>query len=368
MGTIQLREAEEQQAAIAVRRPQPGDDVWIAIDISRTKLVYCVRWGGAERRRLSTPMGIEHVRAVIEQYRGCRMHVCYEACGFGYEIAWWLQAQCVATTVIAPSRLERAPGLVVKTDRLDAAKMARKLEQGDLKSIYVPPRALHEHRAVARTYAQCLKERKRAQVRIRAVMQEHGRLGPLPVHGWTLYRQWLGAQQLPAALALSVQTHLQMRAVAEQQARSLRAQLETLAASHPYAPVVRALREQPGVGSLTAIRLVLELGSMDRFSTTASLPHYLGLTPSEYSTGIDTQRGHILKCGPGSLRAALVQCAWVAVRRRSDRELATVFDRLAPRIGRKRAIVAVARLLAIKLRRRWRAAGPAPATRGAAVA
>jgi transposase len=159
-----------------------------------------------------------------------------------------------------------------------------------------------------------------------------------------------------------------MRAVAEQQARGMRAQLETLAASDTYGPVVRALRAQPGVGSLTAIRLVLELGTMERFSTTASLPHYLGLTPSEYSTGIDTHRGHILKCGPGSLRAALVQCAWVAVRRRIDSELVTVFDRLSPRIGRKRAIVAVARQLAIKLRRRWLAAVQPQESTGSAVA
>ena len=77
--------------------------------------------GCAEQRRLSTPMGLEHVRALVEQYQDCRVHVVYEACGFGYEIAWWLQEHGVATTVIAPSRMERAPGLAVKTDRLDAA-------------------------------------------------------------------------------------------------------------------------------------------------------------------------------------------------------------------------------------------------------
>jgi len=354
MGKRRLVEVVGQQGANTPRRPDPGSQVWVAIDISRTKLVYCVRWGGAEQRRLSTPMGLEHVRALVEQYRDCCLHVAYEACGFGYEIAWWLQEQGVATTVIAPSRMERAPGLSVKTDRLDAGKMARKLEKSELKAIYVPPRTIHEQRAIGRTYAQCVKERKRAQVRIRALMQEHAKLGPLPAQGWKAYSEWLEGQKLALPLDLSVTAHLQLRRLADQQARRMRAQLEVVAASEPYAKVVKALREQSGVATMSAIRLVLELADINRFPTTGSLPHYLGLTPSEYSSGVDTNyRGHIMKCGPGTLRAILLQCAWAAVRRGIDQDLVQVFERLAPRIGRKRSIVAVARRLAIKLRRRW---------------
>ncbi|HTX53269.1 MAG TPA: hypothetical protein VMD08_07655 [Candidatus Baltobacteraceae bacterium] len=65
-------------------------------------------------------------------------------------------------------------------------------------------------------------------------------------------------------------------------------------------------------------------------------------------------RWHILKCGPGFLRALLLQCAWSAVRQGCDTELQERFANLAPRIGRKRAIIAVARKLAIKVRGRWR--------------
>ncbi|MFI5091477.1 MAG: IS110 family transposase [Terriglobales bacterium] len=363
MGKIRLVEGVGQPGPSTPRRPDPGSAVWMAIDISRTKLVYCVRWGGAEQRRLSTPMGLEHIRALVEQYQDCRLHVAYEACGFGYEIAWWLQERAVATTVIAPSRVERAPGLSVKTDRLDAGKMARKLEKGELKAIYVPPRTIHEQRAIGRTYAQCVKERKRAQVRIRALMQDHAHLGPLPAQGWKAYSEWLAGQQLVPPLELSVQAHLELRRLADQQARRLRAQLEVVAASEPYAKVVKALRAQSGVGTLSAIRLVLELGDIHRFPTTGSLPHYLGLTPSEYSSGVDINyRGHIMKCGPGMLRATLLQCAWAAVRRGIDQDLVHVFERLAPRIGRKRSIVAVARRLTIKLRRLWlTAVSPTPA-------
>jgi len=341
------------QEEIPANRPPAGAPVSMALDISRTKAVYCVRWGGAEQRRLSTPLGINHVLPVVEQYRDCQLHVAYEACGFGYELAWQLRERAVRVSVIAPSRIERAPGRRVKTDRLDVGTMARKLEKDELKAIYIPSRIIHEQRQLGRAYNQCVGERKRAQIRIRSLMQEQGRLGPLPTEGWRAYCIWLSAQDLPQSVRVSVCAHERLHALANQQALHLRAELAKLARSEPYRSVVQALSAQGGVGWFSAIRLVLELGDIDRFRTTGSLPRYLGLTPSQYSSGELDHRGHILKCGPGAVRAMLLQCAWSAVRHGSDPALKERFDRLAPRIGRKRAIVAVARRLSVQLRARW---------------
>jgi transposase len=354
MEKIGVVEGRWQEGLPPPKRPADGTPVWMAIDISRSKAVYCLRWAGSEQRRLSTPWGIEHVRAVVEHYRGCQLHVAYEACGFGYELAWWLQEHGVRVSVIAPSRVERVPGLQVKTDRVDVGKLVRKLEKGDLKAIYIPSRTVHEQRQIGRTYAQSLKERKRAQVRLRSLMQEQGRLGPLPAAGWQVYSRWLAGQDLPEPVRLCVEAHQQLRRVADQQAKRMNAELYKLARSAEYQPLVAALSAQSGVGWQSAIRLVLELGDIERFPTTAALPHYLGLTPSQYSSGELDHRGHTLKCGPGFLRALLLQCAWSAVRQGCDTELQERFATLAPRIGRKRAIVAVARKLAITLRRRWR--------------
>lgn len=340
-----------QEGLSVPRRPAPGTQVWMAIDISRSKAVYCLRWDGAEQRRLSTPMGLGHVQALVEQYRNCQLHVAYEACGFGYELAWWLQAQGIEVRVIAPSRVERAPGAQVKTDRVDAGKLARKLEKSELKAIYVPRQTLHEQRQLGRTYAQCVKERKRAQIRIRSIMQEQSRLGPVPAQGWKVYSEWLAAQKLPEPVRICVNAHEQLRMLADQHARRLRLHLGKLARSEEYRDLIKALCALPGVGEMSAIRLILELGDMGRFTSSGSLPHYLGLTPSQYASGELDRRGHILKCGPGALRALLLQCAWSATRRSGP--FKECFDQLAPRIGRKRAIVAVARRLAIELRRRW---------------
>ena len=344
----------ERQGSGAVPRPQPGAEVYIAVDLSRSKWVYGVRWGGQHQRTLSSPAELAHLQALIAEYRQCRLHVVYEACGFGYEMAWWLEEQSIDVMVIAPSRVERAPGRRVKTDRLDVRAMALKREQGQLKGIYVPRRAEHERRQLSRTYAQALKECKRARVRVRSLMQEQGRLGPPPRAGWVVYQRWLAAQELPAAVRLCVQELLQMRIAAVGSARRLQAAILTLAATAEYAPVVAALEQQAGVGTFTAIRLVLELGDITRFATVGAIVNYVGFTPSQYNSGDRDQRGHICKTGPGYLRAWLLQCAWAALRgAHADPELKRCFERLAPRVGRKRAIVAVARRLAIRLRARW---------------
>lgn len=335
--------------------PAPGTRVIIALDVARATWVYCVRWDGQEQRRLSTPGTLAHLQALVQEYAACSVRVVYEACGFGYEIAWWAQAAGHQVHVIAPSRIERAPGRRVKTDRVDARTLAAKAEQGGLKTIYVPPRALHEHRQVLRTYVQVRQDRRRQQTRVRSLLQEHGRLGPPPRAGWAAYTRWLTTQELAAPLAQGVAALLTLRREADHTLRALKATLLGYAALPAYAALVTALRAQAGIGPFGALWLVLELGDMRRFATGAALVHYLGLVPAEHSSGPSVRRGHILKCGPGTLRALLVECAWRSLRPHGDPGLQSTYQRLRPRLQAKRAIIAVTRQLALRVHARWMA-------------
>ena len=346
-GTGQERRAERRAA------PEAGHDVWIGVDVSRSKWVYNLRWGGQEQRKLSTAGELRHLQALVGEYSGCTVHIVYEACGFGYEIAWWCQERGIDVLVVAPSTIEQAPGSRVKTDRLDAGKLARDREQGRLKGVRIPTRTQHTHRQLSRTYTQALKDKQRAQARVRSLMQEQGRLGPPPAAGWNAYVRWCTTQELPDAISQCIQELLRLREAALASVKRLRTALHQLSTEASYAPVVRGLTAQAGVGTFTAIRLVLELGDMRRFHTAGSFPRYLGLTPSEYSTGEAERRGHLTKCGPRFIRGWLIQCAWASVHPGRDAKLRAVFERLAPKNGKKRAIVAVARRLALRLRARW---------------
>jgi transposase len=345
-------------ATQAGSRPQPppaSTTVVIGCDLARTKWVYSCRWAGQEQRRLSTPGELRHLQALVQEYQalGCGVEVAYEACGFGYEIAWWLEQQKVAVVVVAPSTMERAPGLQVKTDGLDASSLALKAEKGLLKGIYIPRRQDHEYRQLSRTYGQVLSDRRRQQSRLRLLLQEHGYTPPTGDQGWGALEHWLVAQELPPPVRACVDELCLLRQSAHGRVRRLQGELRKVARLAQYAGLVAALAAQPGVGSFTAIRFILEIGDIKRFRQADSLSNYLGLTPNEYSSGALVHRGHARKCGPGPLRAWLVQCAWVAVRPGQDPALRECFERLAPRAGRKRAIVAVARRLALRLRARW---------------
>lgn len=334
--------------------PSASERITIAIDVARTTWVYAVHWDGEIRRDVRTPGALNHLQALVSEYAPTNpVRIVYEACGFGYEIAWWAQAQHYAVLVAAPSRVERAPGARVKTDRLDARTLALKAAKGDLKGSHIPTRREHEQRQVLRTYGQAIRDRSRAQARLRSLMQEHGRLGPRPAQGWRVYEQWLSTQALPPHVAMAVGELRHLRSAADSSARRLRAALGELAASPEHRPVVAALTTQTGVGELTAIRFVLEIGDpRPRFHSADAWVNALGLTPSEASSGDGPpRRGHIQKCGNATLRAVLIECAWVAIR--TDATLRATFDRIALRAGRKRAIVAVARRMAIRLRARW---------------
>jgi len=353
MSRIVLRARDDQHND--GMRPAAGEAVWIAIDLSRSKWVYCVRWGAQEQRRLSSPAGLEHLQALVDQYRDQRVTVVYEACGFGYEIVWFLQARKIEVIVVAPCKVERAPGRRVKTDRLDAATLARKLEQGQLKKIYVPPREIHEQRQAVRAYLQARKDRRRQQTRIRSLLQEHARLGPEPSRGWSVYAKWLAQQSLPVALSRCVEELLSLRQSADICARRLKADLLNYARLPHYAPIVNAITQQPGVGPFSAIWIVLELADIHRFRSGRALVHYLGLVPKEESSGEIVRRGHILKCGPATLRSLLLQCAWRSIRvDQGDPALRGHYQRLRTRLESKRAIIAVARCLTLKVHGHWR--------------
>ena len=121
MKKLLLREARPQRA----RTPEAGEVVIIGVDLARTKWVYVCRWGGQEQRRYGSPGELQHLQALVQEYQhyGCEVHVVYEACGFGYQIAWWLEDNNAHGIVVAPSCVEQAPGARVKTDGVDASSL-----------------------------------------------------------------------------------------------------------------------------------------------------------------------------------------------------------------------------------------------------
>jgi len=340
--------------------PRTGEVVYIGIDQGLNKWVYAIRWGGEQREAFAGPSELSHLQAFVKRFAGHEVRVVHEACGFGYQISRWAQQyreQIVRVTVVPPSTIEQQPGRRVKTDRIDARKLARKLEQGELKGVWVPSVEQEQARQISRTQQQMAQERRRAQIQVRSLLTAHGYKAPPGTTSWSAYERWLDQLPLPAALQQCAGYLRALRKHAAHSEQKLLQRLRKMSQAQPYAAVVQTwTKNMVGIGWLSAMRILLELGDVGRFPKRGSLPHYLGVTPSEYSTGDEVHRGAVMRCGPARVRSWLIESAWIAVRR--DPQLKQRFYRIAgpsrSAAQRKVAIVAVAHQLAIKLRALWK--------------
>jgi transposase len=187
------------------------------------------------------------------------------------------------------------------------------------------------------------------------MLEFHGLEKGLPAGRWSQatyarVKQQLAETEMSDSLRFSFEVMFRELEHLRQLRKELLLQLRRLARSDRYKEDVKLLKSAPGIGMLTAIRLVLEWGNVSRFTRKEEFASFLGLVPSDYSSGEQERRGHITKQGNRGPRSWLVECSWVAIR--LDPVLSEKFRRVLKSCGsKKKAIVAVARKLALRLRR-----------------
>ena len=220
------------------------------------------------------------------QAKGAWLEFVYEAGPCGYWLYRYLSGKGLICHVVAPSLIPRQPGDRVKTDRRDAASLARLMRSGDLSSIYVPSVGDEAVRDVSRGREDALRDLKRSKLRLKSFLLRHdiryeGRASWSAAH-----LRWLAQVVCPTPVQQIVfQEYL--RAVTEQHDRLERLERELHDAVQGWrlAPVVEAVQALRGVEFTGAVILMAELGDITRFDSPRKLMSYLGLTPSEYSTG-----------------------------------------------------------------------------------
>jgi transposase len=264
--------------------------------------------------------------------------VAYEAGPTGFGLARALQAAGVGCVVVAPSKLERPPGDRVKTDRRDAERLARLLHIGELPQVRVPTEAEETTRDLVRAREDARADLMRARHRLSKLLLRHGLVWQ--GSAWTqAHARWLASVGLelvqPGLRVAFDEAHGAVLAVQARRDRLDRAIVE-LATTPPWAPVVGRLGCLRGVGVLTALGLAVEIGDWQRF-TGATIGAYLGLVPTEHSSGVQRAQGSITKTGNSHARRLLVEAAWHHRKPyRPSRELRARQDR-QPAVVRARA-------------------------------
>lgn len=292
------------------------------------------------------------LRHLLQRYGSARqISTVYEAGYFGFWLYDLLRAAGVDVRVPPPSLIPQATGNRVKTDRRDSAKLAQLLQAKLLRSVTVPTPQQRAHRAVARRRRQLLGDRVRVQQRIKAELRFYGLDLAMPKGAWSktfvtnLHRLRLADPWLQE----SFERRLAQYEFLCHQLEDQTAQLKRLADSEPYRDNVALLTSVPGIGWLAAIELLLELLDLRRFDNAEQLAAYVGLPPSQHSTGEHVRLGHITRQGKPAARAILIQAAWRLISH--DPVMGRVFVRIKAHAGAKRAIVAVARRLIVRMRR-----------------
>ena len=276
------------------------------------------------------------------------VHAVYEACGFGFSLQRKLSALSIKCYVVCPQKLDEQ-NRRLKTDGLDAKALCLKLDrfvQGNrdaLAIVRVPSEEEEQERAIHRQRQQLVKARKQLEAQGRSLMVNHGLE---PVQNWWKPRTF-AALPVPQWMKELLANSQPILVALQQKIAALTVQLQNAASP-----------EQPrGLGKMTSVVIDREIGDWNRFSNRRQIASYTGLCPGEYSSGNTRLQSCVTKHGNPRLRAALVELAWRLVRFQPNyhavRKWRQILAKgaLATGAARKKAIVAVARQLAVDL---WR--------------
>ncbi len=251
-------------------------------------------------------------RFVARLQRRGPVECCYEAGPCGFALHRYLTAQGVACTIIAPSLIPRRAGDRIKTDRRDAQQLAVLYRAGALTAIHVPSEDEEAVRDLLRCREDGQADLVRARHRLSKFLLRHDRRFTLAKRAWgAKHLEWVrGLRWSRVALTQTFEAYL--RAVDEAAARvaTLEQALREYVDVAPFQDAVRRLRCFKGISDLTALTIAAELGDARRFASAPKLMAFVGLVPSEHSSGSRRGRGAITKTGNAHLRRVLVEAAW----------------------------------------------------------
>lgn len=330
-----------------------GKPVSVGMDVSKRKYCLNVRSEGMMVHQTMLPADYDVLGGYLRKnYPRCSVAVMYEAGFSGFGLHDYLVSEGVECVVTPPTSVLVEKVDKKKCDKRDAARLAKSLESGDYRACEVPDKERREDRLATRILEATTKDLAREKNRIRRLYDMYDLTGKQTAENWKA-GDWLAAREKSkedTMVGMSLRIHFEKIDLLLQQRRELRKLLCELSKKPRYSEAVDRLESTPGIGRMTAVRLVLEWGEdWSRFATAGKIAGYSGLVSSEYSTGDDQHRGHITGQSRGAIRSWLIQSAWTAIRH--DPVLMEKFRRVAKSSGsKKKAIVAVARKMVIRMR------------------
>ena len=328
-------------------------EVWIGIDDHKKSMHVTVLDSEDLVFRTSLPAEEKHIEGLLKRLPGCKVSATYEAGPTGYRLLRQLRERGCEAFITPPSMVPKASDGRVKTDKRSSFDLAVALRAGMLKDVYDLTDEDYADRELVRTREQLVEHRGDIQRQIKSKLLYHRVEAPDGISAnWSkAFVQWLekpgtGHPNLDASLKALAAVWKQLTEAVNEITR----EVTKLSRIEKYAARVKLLDSIRGVGVLTAMIVLTEIQDFDRFSSEKEFAAYLGLVPSESSSGQTIYKGRITGAGNRRVRTALIESSWTL--KRYDKELARFFERVSSgkTEGRKKAIVAVARKLSVRIR------------------
>ncbi|HMG46305.1 MAG TPA: IS110 family transposase [Allosphingosinicella sp.] len=254
-----------------------------------------------------------HVDKLMKRLAGAgkSLHFCYEAGPCGYGLYRQILEAGHRCTIVAPSSIPTKPGERVKTDRLDAIKLARLLRMGEVTAVWVPDPAHEAMRDLVRSRADAMEQLSASKRQLLAFLLRQGRVYDGLTYWTRTYFVWLAKQTFDhPAHQIVFQDYINAVLDGRQRHDQLIRMIENLLPEWSMRPLHEALCTMRGIDMISAATILCATGDLRRFPSPGKLSAYFGLVPSEHSSGTRVGRGGITKTGNREVRRILDQCAW----------------------------------------------------------
>jgi transposase len=289
---------------------------YVGLDTHKDTIAVAIAEASGDQPRFygeiaNTPAALSKLMKAISP-NGEVVSYCYEAGPCGYGIYRQISGSGHDCSVVAPSLIPTKAGDRVKTDRRDSENLARLHRVGELTPVWVPGQEQEAIRDLTRAREDMKHLERQARQRLCAFLLRHGQRYDSKKSKWTqAYWRWLERIKFDHRIQQAVfQEYIDSVKKLEQFVADLEQTMHEAMADWSLAPVVTGLMALRGCRLITAMTIVAELGDITRFDSPRQLMSYLGLVPSESSSGSKTRRGGITKTGNGHVRRVLVEAAW----------------------------------------------------------
>jgi transposase len=303
---------------------------------------------------ISPPSSKVLIEFLEKNFIGGRYHVVYEAGFSGFWIYDELTEKGINCIVVSPADIPMSnKNKKFKTDINDSKQLAQKLKSGILEGIHIPEKVQREHRALLRLRNKFVKDRTRIKNYIKSNLMFFGKVIGEDYEDTKSWSKKF-VQGLNRIRYLSnegkevIQELLKMLTVYDEAIKEVDRKIKQLSITEQYKKDVEILCSVPGISTLSAMILLIEIGDFNRFADTNKLKSYIGLIPQEHSSGEKEIKTGITKRGNKFLKKVIVEVSWVAIRK--DKTLLALYTKLTKRMRGSKAVIVIAGILLNRMR------------------